>query len=110
MCSAGVLLSVPPSVTPRSMLPQTAVRREEGPCGGHWHWGAHCLWTSHGNWLPRLTRRPHLSPELPTGRAELALPSIHLYYSLRPRLVATCCSTSICLMASLRVKCTTSTQ
>lgn len=32
------------------------------------------------------------------------------FYSLRPRLVATCCSTSICLMASLRVKWTTSTQ
>lgn len=81
-----------------------------GVSGGHWHWGPHCLWTSHGNWLPGLTRGPHLSPEPPTGRAELALPSIHLRYSLRPRLVATCCSTSICLMASLRVKCTTSTQ
>lgn len=32
------------------------------------------------------------------------------FYSLRPRLVATCFNTSICLMASLRVKWTTSTQ
>lgn len=42
-----------------------------------------------------------LSPKLPTGE---------WFYSLRPRLVATCCNTSICLMASLRVKWTTSTQ
>lgn len=50
---------------------------EEGPPGGHPHLSAPCLWTSRGNQPPGPTGRPrpHLSPELPTGRAEPAPPS-----------------------------------
>lgn len=75
----------------------------------------HCLWRPKSNQSPRADPEatPEATPEPRATRREGSSgssPAPAWYYSLRPRLVATCCSTSICLMASLRVKCTTSTQ